>query len=102
MREVSVNPIGLFDVAVVVGLVLVGVFWLGFRGGGLARSQRLRLRCPRRGEQAEATLVQDVRVGQYRDVLVCSLLEDPYAVTCDQECRRLLNLGHPPERLPAA
>jgi hypothetical protein len=41
-------------------------------------------------------------VGQYRDVLVCSLLEDPYTVTCDQECRRLLNLGHSPERLPLA
>jgi hypothetical protein len=97
-----VSGIALFDVAVVVALVLMGVFWLGFRGGGLTRARRVHLRCPRKGEEAEATLVQDVRVGQYRDVLVCSLLEDPYAVTCDQECRRLLNLGHPPERLPAA
>jgi len=96
------SGIALFDVAVVVALILLAVLWVGFRGGALNRSRSVHLRCPRTGVDANCTLVQDVRVGQYRDVLFCSALPDPYEVACDQECRRLLNLGHPPERVHLA
>ena len=96
------SGIALFDVAVVLGLVLRGILWAGLRGGALTHARPVHLRCPRTGADTDCSLVQDVRVGQYRDVVYCSAFEDPSEVTCEQECRHLLNLGHAPDRLHVA
>ena len=64
--------------------------------GGEARHEPVRhLVCPGTGAECECTLVQDVRTGQYQDVVRCSALPDPRKITCDRACARQMNLGLP-------
>jgi len=56
-------------------------------------AKRLRFVCPSRGEQVYCTMLHDELQGRWTEVRSCSAFADPRKVTCDQECRRLLNLG---------
>jgi hypothetical protein len=85
-----------------VGVVLLFVAALGLTGGEARRGQRLSFDCPRTGQPVSSTLVQDVRTGQWREVLDCSAFTPPSAVACDRECAQAMNLGFPPGARPEA
>jgi hypothetical protein len=67
--------------------------WTGLRGGGVRRAQRCRIMCPMFHQGVDCRIVQDIRTGQWKRVEACSAFVDPEAVSCDQECARLMNLG---------
>jgi len=73
--------------------VVAGLAWLGLRGERYRVSKACRFACPRTGAAAECELVQDVRIGQWRDLRSCSLQREGGAVACDWDCVRLLNRG---------
>jgi hypothetical protein len=89
------SPIALFDATVVVLLLAGGLAWAGLRGGGLRKTKSLSFPCPRSGEAVRCDLVQDIRVGQYREVVRCTAFADPSRIECEQECRQLMNRGLP-------
>jgi len=73
---------------------LVGVLArIGLSGGVLKRPQECRLVCPRFHEGVECTIVQDIRTGQWKDVLSCSAFPEPGKLLCDRECAQARNLG---------
>jgi hypothetical protein len=74
--------------AVAVGMLV----WAFQRGGGLWREQACGLVCPRSSRAVECRIVQDIRTGQWKSVEACSALA-PGAPWCEEECRRLMNLG---------
>ena len=77
----------------VVVVVYVGVvLWLVRRAGALQRGQTFRFVCPRLQEVVDCRLVQELRIGRWVGVEKCSAFESE-ALTCDQECVRLMNLG---------
>lgn len=61
-------------------------------GGFLRRELAFRITCPRDGRSAECRVMQDVRTGQWKQVIHCSLV-DLDLEPCDVECARLANLG---------
>jgi hypothetical protein len=61
-------------------------------GGWLQRELCFRFACPRGGRSAECRVVQDVRTGQWKQVVSCSLT-DLQSEDCGTECARLANLG---------
>lgn len=61
-------------------------------GGHLRRELAFRITCPQDGRPAECRVVQDVRTGQWKQVIHCSLV-DLDERDCGVECARLANLG---------
>ena len=75
---------------------------LGLSGGALRQKQECRLVCPRFHEPVDCALVQDVRTGQWKDVLSCGAFVPPGTLLCDRECARVMNLGFRPDGAAAA
>lgn len=82
-------------VGTVAGLVLVvlALTWIAFRGGKLRREQSVRFVCPHLAILVDCRIVQDIRTGQWKQVLACSAFADPKELGCDRECARVANLG---------
>lgn len=87
------TPVAAF---VIVAFALSALARAGLRGGELRRTQTLPLWCPTSGDLVSCHIVQDVRTGQWGEVVSCSRF-GAAAVTCGQECAGLLNLGLPPD-----
>jgi hypothetical protein len=66
---------------------------IGLSGGALRQEKDCRVVCPRFREPVDCTLVQDVRTGQWKDVLSCGAFMPPGTLLCDRECARAMNLG---------
>jgi hypothetical protein len=77
------------------GLALLVVRVLAFVARGDERGVDAALSCPRTGAKVRCTLVYDQRRHAYTDVLLCSAHAGDPAPPCQQDCRRLLNLGIP-------
>lgn len=73
--------------------VVTALAWLGLRRERYQCSQACCFACPRTGSAAEGELVQDVRIGQWRELRSCSLRREAGAVSCEWDCLRRLNLG---------
>ncbi|HJS57100.1 MAG TPA: hypothetical protein VKA01_03270 [Vicinamibacteria bacterium] len=80
---------------VVLGVVAVAaaLTWIVLMGGRLRCQRGVRLICPNLGRPVECRILQDIRTGQWRQVLSCSAFEDPDALDCDRKCARVANLG---------
>lgn len=74
-------------------LVVAGLAWLGLRRERYECSQACHFACPRTGRTAQCELLQDVRIGQWRELRSCSLQREAGAVPCEADCVRRLNLG---------
>jgi hypothetical protein len=61
-------------------------------GGWLRKELSFQVACPRDGRAAECRVVQDVRTGQWKQVVACSLADLEHE-PCGLECARLANLG---------
>jgi hypothetical protein len=74
-------------------LVVSTLAWLGLRGERYRCAQSCGFACPRSGSAAECEMVQDVRIGQWRELRSCSLQRAAGAAPCELDCLRHLNLG---------
>jgi hypothetical protein len=70
-------------------------------GGWLRKELSHRFACPKGGQAAQARVVQDVRTGQWKQVVSCSLTDLEHE-DCGIECARLANLGLMVPGLPDA
>lgn len=83
-----------------IGLAILGVVamaaaltWIALTGGRLRYRHSVRLICPNLGRPVECRILQDIRTGQWRQVLTCSAFADPNVLDCDRKCARVANLG---------
>ncbi|HET7293429.1 MAG TPA: hypothetical protein VFM88_13470 [Vicinamibacteria bacterium] len=74
-------------------LVALALAWIAFQGGKLWGERSVRFTCPHLGSVVDCRIVQDVRTGQWKELVACSAFADPDRNTCDRECVRLANLG---------
>ncbi len=74
-------------------LVALALAWIAFQGGKLLRERSVRFACPHLGSTVDCRMVQDVRTGQWKELVTCSAFSDPERNSCDRECVRLANLG---------
>jgi hypothetical protein len=79
----------------ILGLVATAtaVMWIALQGGKLRVQHRVRFICPNLRRTVECRIAQDIRTGQWKQVLTCSVFTDPNVLECDRKCARVANLG---------
>jgi hypothetical protein len=77
----------------ILGLAAMAAAWIVLKSGRLRYQHSVRLICPNLGRSVECRILQDVRTGQWKQVVTCSAFADPYALDCDRKCARVANLG---------
>ena len=66
---------------------------LALKGGALERPREYSFECPRFHEDVQCRVLQDIRTGQWQEVVSCSAFVEPDKILCERECARLSNLG---------